>query len=90
MLQRKYIFFKIANSKRREYYPFIIKVKRMNDKKIFKIGKHVIELLIPDTNKDLKYLSSNNIQNTGGRFFCALHLADNGKTNTCKPCNLAY
>lgn len=33
----------------------------MNDKKIFYIGKYNIELIVPNTNRDLKYSLSNNI-----------------------------
>ena len=33
----------------------------MSDKKIFKVENYIIELIIPDTHKDLKYSLSNNI-----------------------------
>ena len=33
----------------------------MSDKRIFNIGKYVVELIVPDTNRDLKYSLSNNI-----------------------------
>lgn len=33
----------------------------MSDKKIFNIGKYIVELIVPDTNRDLSYSSGNNI-----------------------------
>ncbi|GEM_PF-1098618 len=35
--------------------------KKMNDKKIFEIGKFKVELILPDTSRDLRYSSYNNI-----------------------------
>ena len=33
----------------------------MSDKKIFNVGKYVVELIVPNTDRDLKYSSNNNI-----------------------------
>lgn len=44
----------------------------MNDKKMFEIGKHRIELIVPDRSRDLKYSSGDNINAYGenGQLLC--------------------
>lgn len=56
----------------------------MKEKKIFKIGKYRIELLVPDTTKDLKYSLGNNINAYDENDFLLWNISDLLKTYSDK------